>query len=89
MRAAVGILLGAVLLGALIYASLEQAAVSCEVCLEFGGRSDCRSASAASRDEAVRGALTSACAVLASGVTRGMLCDRTPPSSVRCEEPGP
>lgn len=86
MRTAVGALCGLALLAALVYATLTQAAVSCEACVDFGGRSECRTGSAETRDEAVRGAVTAACALLSSGVTQGMQCDRTPPRSVRCEE---
>lgn len=86
MRIAVGILCGVALFATLVYATLNQAAVSCLVCVEFGGRSECRTGSAETRDEAVRGAVTAACALLSSGVTQGMQCDRTPPRSVRCED---
>ncbi len=71
---------------ALFFATGREAAVECEVCLEFGGRSACRTGSASDREGARRGAGTAACAVLASGVTQGMACDRTPPRSVRCTE---
>ncbi len=85
MRTAFGVLCGGALLAALIYATLDHAAVSCEACIEFGGRSECRTGSAPTREDAVQGAVTAACAVLSSGVTEGMRCDRTPPRSVRCE----
>jgi hypothetical protein len=80
--------LGALLLlgGALVYGTLQEAEVECEVCLEFEGARACRTAIASARDGAVGAAIRGACAVLTSGVTRGMACDRTPPSSVRCEE---
>jgi len=72
-------------LGALVVATGREAAVECEVCMEFEGRSACRTATASDRAGAMRGAVTAACAVLASGVTRGMECDRTPPRSARCD----
>jgi hypothetical protein len=86
MRTAIGILCGTALLGVLVYATLQQAAVSCEACVEFGGRSECRTSSAESQEEAVRGAVTAACALLSSGVTQGMQCDRTLPRSVSCRD---
>lgn len=85
MRTLVGIFFGLALFAALVYATLSQAAVSCEACVDFGGQTACRTGSAETQDEAVRGAVTAACAVLSSGVTLGMQCDRTPPRSVRCE----
>ena len=86
MRTALGVLAGVALFATLVYATLNQAAVSCEVCVEFGGRSECRTGSAETQDEAVRGAVSAACRLLSSGVTQGMQCDRTPPRSVRCED---
>lgn len=72
--------------GALVYGTLSEAQVECEVCLEFGGAGVCRTALAADRASAINAAVRGACAVLTNGVTQGMACDRTPPSSVRCEE---
>ena len=85
-RVLAGVLLGAVFVAALIYATLSEAQVECEVCMDFQGASVCRTASAADRDASVRGAVMTACAVLSGGVTQGLACDRTPPRSVRCEE---
>ena len=41
---------------------------------------------AGDREAAMQGAVSTACAVLSSGVTSGMACDRTPPRSARCTE---
>ena len=68
----------------LFFATGREAAVECEVCLEFDGAAACRTGSAADRIGAQRGAVTAACAALAAGVTRRMECDRTPPRSVQC-----
>jgi hypothetical protein len=56
------------------------------VCVEFGGATACRTGRAGDRESALRGAVSTACAVLSSGVTSGMACDRTPPRSVSCTE---
>jgi hypothetical protein len=72
--------------GALVYGTLQEAQVDCEVCLEFAGARACRTAAAATRDGATRAAVRGACAVLTSGVTQGMACDRTPPSSLQCDD---
>ncbi|MGH0038354.1 MAG: hypothetical protein ACQGVK_25250 [Myxococcota bacterium] len=69
---------------ALYFATLEAAGVTCELCMEFEGRTVCRSASAEDRDTAIYGARMAACAVLSQGVTSGMQCDRTPPKSLVC-----
>lgn len=73
-------------LAALFAATHQEAAVECEVCMAFGGDVACRTSSAGDRERALRGAVTAACAVLSSGVTQGMACDRTRPRSVRCSE---
>jgi hypothetical protein len=85
-RLLLGLGLGAALLAALFFATRSQNTVECEICMEFRGHSACRTASAADRDAAVRAAVSTACAVLSSGVTQGLECDRTPLRSVRCSE---
>lgn len=76
----------AVFLAALVYTTTREAAVECEVCMEFGGATACRTGRAGDRDSALRGAVSTACAVLSSGVTSGMACDRTPPRTVSCSD---
>jgi hypothetical protein len=83
-RALIGFLLAGVVAAALVIATRRQASVECTVCMEFSGRSACRSARGADREAAELGAARGACAVLASGVTLGLQCDRTPPRSVEC-----
>jgi len=56
--------------------------VRVEVCMEFNGGRDCRSAQAANREEALRTAVTNACAQLAGGVIQSSQCERTQPASV-------
>jgi hypothetical protein len=85
-RVFAGVMLGAAFIAAMFFATQRESAVQCELCMEFGGRTACRTASAADRDAAVRGAITTACAVLSSGVTQGLECDRTPPRSLSCSE---
>ena len=85
-RVFAGVMLGAAFIAAMFFATQRESAVQCELCMEFGGRTACRTTSAADRDAAVRGAITTACAVLSSGVTQGLECDRTPPRSLSCSE---
>ena len=56
--------------------------VGVEVCMAFRGQRDCRKAQAKDRQEALRTAITNACAQLASGVTDTGQCENTPPESV-------
>ena len=86
-----GILVALVLLlpaAFMTWSVLSQTTVSCEVCIEFHGRVQCRSASGLTREEAVRTATDNACAFLASGMTQVISCARTPPRSVSCSGDG-
>jgi hypothetical protein len=56
--------------------------VAVEVCMAFRGQRDCRKAQAKDRQQALRTAITNACAQLASGVTDSGQCENTPPESV-------
>ena len=64
--------------------SFDVGTVRCEVCIRFQGRDACRAVDGASEDEAHRAAVTNACALLASGVTDSMACERTEPTRVDC-----
>jgi AhpD family alkylhydroperoxidase len=67
--------------------SFEVGTVRCEVCIDFHGRQACRAVDGATRDEAQRAAVTNACALLASGVTDSMACERTEPTRSDCTAP--
>jgi hypothetical protein len=53
-----------------------------EVCMEFKGNRDCRTAQAVTREEALRTAITNACAQLSGGVIESSQCEHTQPASV-------
>jgi hypothetical protein len=57
--------------------------VGVEVCMVYRGQRDCRKAQAKNREEALRTAVTNACAQLAGGVTDTGQCENTPPESVK------
>jgi hypothetical protein len=86
MRTFIGIAMGVVFVGFMLYAALQEARVQCEVCIDFGGRSDCRTSAAVDRNADIQGAVASACALLSSGVTSGIQCSSTPPRSVQCDD---
>ena len=71
-----------VFLAALISTTFRGERVGVEVCMVFRGNRDCRKAQARNREEALRTAITNACAQLASGVTDSGQCENTPPQSV-------
>jgi hypothetical protein len=78
--------LGIAFVGAVLafiaFSSFHQQRVTCRVCVTFNGRQDCRTASAANRQEAERTAISNACGLLASGVTESIKCENTKPDSV-------
>ena len=78
-----GILFLLVFLGFVIYSTLHAGGVRCQVCITFQGRNACRTASARTRELALRTATENACAQISSGVTDSNQCNNTPPDSVR------
>ena len=77
-----GILFAVAFIVAVAYSTMGSNPFKCRVCITFNGRSDCRSASARTKEEAQRAAATTACASLASGMSESMRCENTPPTSV-------
>ena len=57
----------------------------CEVCITFGGRTECREAYGKTREDATRTATDNACAPLAGGMTDSISCTNTPPDRVTCQ----
>ena len=72
-------------LGLLVYSMLQQAKVSCEVCVAFHGNTKCRSAVGPTRDDAIKTAISNACGYLASGMADSIACENAPLLSVACE----
>jgi len=70
----------------IVYLSVGAQAYSCEVCVEFNGQTQCRSAAGTTREEAIKTATSVACATLASGMEQSMRCEQTPPKSIHCKE---
>ena len=68
------------------YLSISPNEVSCEVCMEFNGRTECRKASGKNREDAEIAAASTACGLISGGVTDGMACRNAAPKSVTCED---
>ena len=73
------------LIAFIIYSATGLGQVSCEVCVEFHGRTSCQRAAGTSQDEAVKTAEDIACSELASGRTENIACERTSPKSLSCK----
>ena len=86
-KIAVGtIVFGVLTIALLIYAMLQQAKVTCDVCVTFHGKTECRTAAGPDREQTVRTAVDNACGLLTSGMTNSINCSNTPPDSVSCSE---
>lgn len=79
----IGVIFVLALLGFLIYSSMHLAQHRVEVCVAFHGMTQCRTASADTREHALRAAQTNACGLLTSGVTEVMQCEHADPTSVK------
>lgn len=77
-----GVLFTAAILLLVLYSTLGNAKYRCEVCVSYQGRQACRTAAAATQEQAERTAKENACAQIASGVTDSIACGNTTPISV-------
>lgn len=80
----IAILFALLVLGALIYSTMDLQQYSCEVCVTYQGQTNCATASGTSAQEATRTASDVACAPISSGMTESIQCSNTPPDSVNC-----
>lgn len=67
-----------------VYSSFQVSEVECELCMAFAGRETCRTVSAATREQALRGAIENACALLTSGMTNTLHCTQSEPLRSEC-----
>ncbi|HLG96218.1 MAG TPA: hypothetical protein VKX49_07900 [Bryobacteraceae bacterium] len=79
----IGVVFVVAILGFLIYSSMHIAKYRVEVCIAYRGQTQCRTASADTREHAQRTAQSNACGLLASGVTETMQCEHLDPTSVK------
>ena len=79
----IGVVFVVVVVAFLAYSSVHIAKYRVEVCVAFHGANQCRTASADTQDHALRSAQSNACALLVSGVTETMRCERQTPTSIK------
>ena len=79
----IGLVFVVAVVASLIYSTMHVAQYRVEVCIAFQGRNECRTASADTQDHALRSAQSNACALMVSGVTETMQCERANPVSVK------
>jgi len=81
----VGLVLILSVVAFVVLGSLSVNAHRCEVCMEYRGRSQCRTVEAATIELAREGAMQNACAFISGGVTDSMACHREKPVSEKCQ----
>ena len=69
----------------LLWSTLSSQQVECEVCVEFKGRRNCATASAASEAQAVQSAQMTACGTISSGMAESVLCGDAQPVVRQCQ----
>jgi len=78
-----GIIFVVVVLVVVVYSSFTMNnKVRAEVCMEYGGRTICKTVSGDSQEHVLRTASENACAELTGGVTDSMACERATPKCV-------
>jgi len=77
-----GIIFVLIVLDVIVYSSFNLAKHRVEVCINFNGRTNCKTASAATEEFALQAAVTNACGEIAFGVTETVACEHTPPVKV-------
>lgn len=68
----------------LLWTTLSAQKVECQLCVEFAGGRNCATATAANEAEAAQSAQTTACGVLAGGMSETIACANTPPAARQC-----
>jgi hypothetical protein len=78
----IGVIFVVVILGVLVYSTMNLAKHRVEVCIAFHGNDACRTASGTTEDFARHTAITNACSQISSGVTDSIACENTQPTKV-------
>lgn len=69
-------------LALILYSSMGLQQVTGEVCITHRGRTECRVASGANRDEVLRTAADMACSTLAAGMADRINCQNSQPTRI-------
>ena len=77
-----GIIVAVLIVAVLVLSSLQLRQHTCEVCITFGGQTNCAIASGTTRKEAQGSATSTACASISGGVTQSIQCGNTTPEKV-------
>ena len=78
-------ILALVTIGLIAMGVRQSLSTSCEVCMTFQGRTECRAAVGATEREATTTAVQNACGLISAGMTQTVQCQNREPDSVICE----
>jgi len=78
----IGIVFVAAVLVVIIYSTMNLAKILVEACMQFNGRTECRTAAGSTKEFALHTAISNACAGIASGVTDSIACERGEPVKI-------
>ncbi|MBN8555005.1 MAG: hypothetical protein J0L93_06130 [Deltaproteobacteria bacterium] len=76
-----------ILAALLTYEMLKLAQIQCSLCLTFNGKRQCSKALGPTADAATEEAHRNACALLTSGVTEVVACNRVESEELSCSHP--
>ena len=77
---------GLIFISYLVYSSLSLSPITCEVTMEFNGRTETRQASGVTEQEATTTAINNACTLITNGRDESMACGADQPVRVECSE---
>lgn len=80
----VGFLVLLAIVAVVLAGSMGTTAHRCEVCMQYNGQTQCRTVEAATLELAREGAVQNACAIISSGVTGTLGCQRSAPLRESC-----
>ena len=78
----IGIVFGVVVLGVILYSSINMAQAKMKACMQYEGHQNCATASGSTKEFATRAAISTACASIAGGVTGTIGCEGSRPVSL-------
>jgi hypothetical protein len=67
----------------IVYSTMNMARYRVEVCMQFNGRTNCKTTAGQTEEYALRTAKANACADIASGVTDSIACEHGDPVSLK------
>jgi len=71
-------------IGFVLWSSMSVSDFECTVCMPFDGREICRTVTGKTEQEGIRTGTNNACALLTSGMTNSMRCERGQPTKAEC-----